>query len=317
MAIKVGGSTVINNSYEFENITGASGTFSDFHANVETITASNSTINLSMTKPIQKYVMTSATTFTITDKEFGRDKTFILDTTASSYTPSFDSSVEFAGGEPTWSGYRHWIITVLCWNSTNVRATAIGYNEPGAASGLPASFSQHADFETYDVGLGDPQTAEAWISVSFEHEPSNNRIKVGWWNGDNGSASATDFTYINYTGLTGITSCQFQYNVNAQSCSGDCNPSNYSGGPLPTSDGYNPGTYYNGYVRFWWASRATSSNVTGSTSADFTSGSDPDFRVRIICDQGTLYSTCDITPTQTGGGGSIGFVARTQYGDLR
>jgi len=317
MAIKVGGSTVINNSYEFENITGTSGTFADFHPNVETISASLSTSNLSMTKPIHKYVLSQNCAFTITDKEFGRDKTFILDTSASSYTPSFDSSVEFAGGEPTWSGYRHWIITFMCWNSTNVRATAIGYNEPGAASGLPASFSQHADFETYDVGLGDPQTAEAWISVSFEHEPSNNRIVVGWWNGDNGSASATDYTYINYTGLTNITSCQFQYNVSSQSCSGDCTPSNYSGGPLPTSDGYNSGTYYNGYVRFWWASRATSTNPTGATSANFTSGSDPDFRVRIICDQGTLYSTCDITPTTTGGGGSIGFLARTQYGTNR
>ena len=306
MAIKVGGVNVINNSYELENLSGASGTFSNYHPAEVLISASNSAINLSMLVPVHKYVMTSATTFTITDKSFGRDKTFILDTSASSYSPSWDSSVEFPGGEPTWSSYRHWVITFLCWNGTNARATAIGYADPGTAStNLPGTFSQDSNFDTW-MTVNSSTSAQCWNAVSFEHEPSNNRIKVGWWSGDSTAASSTQYTYVTYTGLTNITSCQFQYNVSGQSCTGMC--TGYSTGPTPVSDGYNSGTYYNGFVRFWWVAEANSTTTSTSTSAAFDSAN-PDFRIRIICDQGTLYSTCELTTTK-----SNSIVLQAQFG---
>lgn len=297
MAIKVGGVSVINNSYELENLSGASGTFSNFHPAETTITSA-ATLNFSMLTPVQKVDMTSNVAFTITDKTFGRDATLILDTTATPYTPSFDSAVEFPGGEPTWSTYRHWVITFLCWNGTNVRATAIGYADPGTAStNLPSSFSQDASFDTWQV-VNSSANPQCWCAVSFEHEPSNNRIKVGWWSGDSTAASSTQYTYVNYTGLTNITSCQFQYNVGGQSCSGMC--TGYSSGPTPPDDGYSSGTYYNGYVRFWWVAEANSTTTTTNTAADFSSAN-PDFRIRIICDQGTLYSTCELTGLKNNG----------------
>jgi hypothetical protein len=295
MAIKVGGVSVINNSIELENLSGASGTFSDFHPS-RTLRTSAATLNLSMLDPVQQVDMTSNVAFTITDKNFGRDATLILDTTATPYTPSFDSAVEFPGGEPTWSTYRHWVITFLCWNSTNVRATAIGYADPGTAStNLPSTFSQDSNFDTWQV-VNSTTNPQCWCAVSFEHEPSNNRIKVGWWSGDSTAMSSTQYTYVNYTGLTNITSCQFQYNVGGQSCSGMC--TGYSSGPTPPDDGYSSGTYYNGFVRFWWVAEANSTTTNTSTSATFDSAN-PDFRIRIICDQGTLYSTCELTATKS------------------
>lgn len=298
MAVKTGGITVINNSKEFENLTGASGTFGDFHPEEQVITTSNATQNLDMLQPVAKFVMAQDVTFTVTNKGYGRDKVFILDTSASAYTPSFDSSVEFPGGEPTWSGYRHWIITLLCWDTTNVRATAVGYADAGSApsGGLPSTFSADSSFDTTQNVNTSVGTAQAWASVSFEHEPSSNRIKVGWWAATNDYASSTAFTYVNYTGLTNITSVQFQYNVSGQSCSGLCSPSSYSGGPTPVDDGYSSGTYYNGYVRFWWAAYANSTITNTTTGATFNS-SNPDFRIRVICDQGTLYSTCELSQT--------------------
>ena len=295
MAIKISGVTVINNSRELENLTGASGTFGDFHPDETTITSASS-LNISMLVPVQKVDMTGNVAFTCTNKAFGRDVVLILDTTATPHTPSFDSSVEFPGGEPTWTGYRHWTITLMCWNGTNVRATAVGFDDAGAApsGGLPSTFSEDSNFDTTQAVNSSTGTAQAWASVSFEHDSANNRIKVGWWSATNAFSSATDFTYVNYTGLTNITSVQFQYNVSNQSCTGLCSPSFYSGGPTPADDGYSSGTYYNGYVRFWWAAFANST-ITNTTSGAIFQSSDPDFRIRVICDQGTLYSTCELS----------------------
>ena len=295
MAIKISGVTVINNSRELENLTGASGTFGDFHPDETTITSASS-LNISMLVPIQKVDMTGNVAFTCTNKAFGRDVVLILDTTATPHTPSFDSSVEFPGGEPTWTGYRHWTITLMCWNGTNVRATAIGFDDAGSApsGGLPSTFSQFIGFDTSQTAYTAVGIAQAWASVSFEHEPASNRIKVGWWSATNQYASATTYTYVNYTALTNITSVQFQYNVSGQNCSGVCDAASYSGVPTPAAYGYSSGTYYNGYVRFWWAAYANSTTTNTVTGATFNS-SDPDFRIRVICDQGTLYSTCELS----------------------
>jgi len=319
MAIKVGGVSVINNSFGLENLEGADGTYNNWHP-AETVLTSASTLNINLLLPHQKLVMASNVALTATNKSFGRNCILILDTSATPYTPSFDSLVEFPGGEPTWTDHRYWNISFMCWNSSNVRATALGFDAPGAVSGLPSTFSEHPSFvpsETVVVANG---FAEAWVSVSFQHEPSNNRIKVGWWNGTSSAASSTDYTYVTYSGLTNITSVQYQYNVDSQNVSG--NTSGYSNGPLPTNDGYNPATYYpsNGdgsFIRFWWVASANVTYPTTATTANLASGSDPDFRIKIVCDQGTLYSTCDIDLSGIQGPGALGIYCRAQFGNSR
>jgi len=315
MAIKVGGVSVINNSFGLENLEGADGTYNNWHPD-ETVLTSASTLNINLLLPHQKLVMASNVAFTATNKSFGRNCVLILDTSATPYTPSFDSLVEFPGGEPTWTDHRYWNISFMCWNSSNVRATALGFDAPGAASGLPSTFSEHPSF-TPREDVWSSTSAECWVSVSFEHESSNNRIKVGWWNGNSTAASATDYTYVTYTGLTNITSVQYQYNVDSQSTTGKT--TGYSQGPTPVGDGFNPATYYpangNGsFTRFWWYAIADNINSTTTTAANLSSGSDPDFRIKIVCDQGTLYSTCDIDLSGAEGPGVLGIFCRAQYG---
>lgn len=315
MAIKVGGVSVINNSFGLENIEGADGTYNNWHP-AETVLTSASTLNINLLLPHQKLVMASNVAFTAINKSFGRNSVLILDTSATPYTPSFDSLVEFPGGEPTWTDHRYWTISFMCWNSSNVRATALGFDAPGAASGLPSSFTEHPDFVPREQVFSNTSSV-CWVSVSFEHEPSNNRIKVGWWNGNSTAASATDYTYVTYTGLTNITSVQYQYNVDSQSTTGKT--TGYSSGPTPVGDGYNPATYYptngNGsFTRFWWYAIADSTFNTTTTSANLASGSDPDFRIKIVCDQGTLYSTCDVDLSDATGPGVLGIYCRAQYG---
>lgn len=315
MAIKVGGVSVINNSFGLENLEGADGTYNNWHP-AETVLTSASTLNINLLLPHQKLVMASNVAFTATNKSFGRNCVLILDTSATPYTPSFDSLVEFPGGEPTWTDHRYWTISFMCWNSSNVRATALGFDAPGAASGLPSTFAEHPNFVPQEDVFSNTYS-ECWVMVSFQHEPSNNRIKVGWWNGNSTAASGTDFTYVTYSGLTNITSVQYQYNVDSQTVSGKT--SGYSNGPLPTDDGYNPATYYpsNGdgsLTQFWWMAWADNTFNTTTTSANLASGSDPDFRIKIVCDQGTLYSTCDVDLSGSQGPGLLGIYCRAQYG---
>ena len=67
---------------------------------------------------------------------------------------------------------------------------------------------------------------------------------------------------------------------------------------MPTSDGYNSGTYYtvpiSGGLRFAWMAMANPNSPGGAGSswvqANMNS-SDPDFRIKIVCTQGTFYST--------------------------
>ena len=315
MAIKVGGVSVINNSFGLENLEGADGTYNNWHP-AETVLTSASTLNINLLLPHQKLVMASNVALTAINKSFGRNCILILDTSATPYTPSFDSLVEFPGGEPTWTDHRYWTISFMCWNSSNVRATALGFDAPGAASGLPSTFAEHPDFVPREDVFSNTYS-ECWVMVSFQHEPSNNRIKVGWWNGNSTASSAVDYTYVTYSGLTNITSVQYQYNVDSQTVSGKT--SGYTNGPLPTDDGYNPATYYpsNGdgsLTRFWWVAWADSTFNTTTTSANLSSGSDPDFRIKIVCDQGTLYSTCDIDLSGAQGPGVLGIYCRAQYG---
>ena len=103
-------------------------------------------------------------------------------------------------------------------------------------------------------------------------------------------------TYIDTSGCTNITSIQAQYNVNSQSGAGS--PSGYAFGPTPVDDGYASGTYYNvpgsgGALQFGWMARVPSAGYAQTTFSLNTA--DPDFRIKVVCDQGTLYSTCEFT----------------------
>lgn len=123
MAIKISGTTVINNSRALENVINLSGTYNDFFPNSSTITT-----ELDLSKPLMTLTMSSNTTFTATGFLGGRTSTLVLDTSASAHTPTFPASIEFSPGTPTWSGSRYWTISFLAISGSAARAFAVGYS---------------------------------------------------------------------------------------------------------------------------------------------------------------------------------------------
>jgi len=299
MAIKIVGTTAIDDTRKV--ITGVSfgtglnGTYSNFHpSGIDTITTA-----IDFHKPIMSLAMTGNVTFTTTNWARGATSTLLLDTSTSGHTPTFPSEVKF-GVTPTWSNNRHWQITFTCTGTSDVRATAIGFDEPGAVTSSFSNFSFSgggAGWTASGYGTSGQPWAAVW--VSFQRDDGNNRIKVVRGSGNSNSGSSETTHYANYTGLTRITSVEAQYNVQSQSCTGGNCSTGYSYGPTPVNDGYNSGTYYTvpsapSQLFLGWQSVSTSSSSQSTqTSASFNS-LNPDFRIKIVCSQGTFYSTAEV-----------------------
>ena len=153
--------------------------------------------------------------------------------------------------------------------------------------------------------------AEAFAKVSFTNDTANDRIDVSYVGGTNAAVATVYHTYIDTSGCTNITSMQCQYNVNSQS--GPGSPSGYPYGPTPVDDGYASGTYYDipsgcGVRAFGWMARVASAGLAQTTFSLNTA--DPDFRIKVVCDEGTLYSTCEFTQ------GSGSCYARSYAGEI-
>lgn len=290
MAIKIGGTSVINDSRELASITGMNGTYTTFHPLVTAVPGTNLDLNQTMLSK----TISGATTFTYSGAATGKTTVFLLDVTDTHHVPTFPGDFSFQA-TPTWSSNRYWIITLVCFSATDIKATAAGYDDTPAAPALQSSFliSQwdHIQERTTEFGAA----AEAFARVSFSNDTANDRIDVAYVGGTNAAVATVYHTYIDTSGCTNITSVEAQYNVSSQS--GPGSPSGYPYGPTPVDDGYASGTYYSvpnspGARSFGWMARAVSSLAQTTFSLNT---ADPDFRIKVVCDEGTLYSTCEFT----------------------
>lgn len=276
--------------------------FSDFHP--KTVATVSTDINFA-TSNVQKKTLTGNTTFTISNATVGRTVLLVIDTSTSGYTPTFPSTVKFPT-TPTWSNNRHWHVHLSVVGS-EVRATAVGFDEPGSASSTFNDWTFNNSWDTTQNGYGTFSQPWAAVWVSFQHQTSNNRIAVVHGAGNFNTGSNQYTSYATYTGLSNITSVTAQYTVQSQSVTGsNTNPSGgYSYGPLPTNDGFSSGSYYtvptSGSLFFGWQAVSQSGDPQSTqTSANF-SGPNVDFRIKIVDSvEGTLYATSDI-----GGFGAI------------
>lgn len=124
MAVVIGSTTVIDDSRRLQNVVSANGFYDDFHANPTAITTS-----LDFNRPLMTRTMAGNETYTEANKGIGRTAVLILDTTASGHIPTFSSDIKWPGdAEPTWSDHRYWNIAFVCWDSTVVRAAAVGFD---------------------------------------------------------------------------------------------------------------------------------------------------------------------------------------------
>lgn len=136
MAIKIDGTTVINNSREMKSIVDTANLvkYENVGAN---LTSTSSNINF--TTPLMSCTLSADTTFTASGVAEGKSAQILLDLTSSAHTPTWPSSVNWANGsEPTWSGYQYWHIIFTCASASEIRATAFGYVAQGG--GTPSSW---------------------------------------------------------------------------------------------------------------------------------------------------------------------------------
>ena len=124
MAVLVGTTEVIDDSRVLQNITGANGIYNSFHPNFGSIAST-----IDMNKPIMNCIMNGNLTFTETNKSAGKTAVLLLDTRTVPYTPIFSNNIKWAEDlEPIWSDYRFWNIALVCWDSSTIRAAAVGFN---------------------------------------------------------------------------------------------------------------------------------------------------------------------------------------------
>jgi len=291
MAIKSGGITVINDYRALTSISGMDGTYTSFHPYVQTVIST--VIDLSYT--MLSKTLSAATTFTYINGATGRTAVLLLDISTSNHVPTFPGDWSFQS-TPNWSSNRYWIITTVCFGPNDIYASAAGYDDTPAAPALQSSFLisgwNHVQTRTTTNGAA----AEAFAKVTFSNDTANDRIDVAYVGGTNAAMATVYHTYIDTSGCTNITSIECQYNVSSQS--GPGSPSGYAFGPTPPDDGYASGTYYSvpnspGGRQFGWMAKVSSAGLAQTTFSLNTA--DPDFRIKVVCDEGTLYSTCEFT----------------------
>ena len=149
------------------------------------------------------------------------------------------------------------------------------------AAGMDSSFSITGGIQSESGQAG---FVEAYIKYEIDHEPSNNRIKIESHRGGSQTQAIIVTDYVDYTGLSNITSIDVKYQVSAHGCIGTC----YSGGafgPLPTNDGFSTNTYYSvpntgsGVRTFGWMAKVNPNLGNNSTAVD---ADDVQLTVRVI-----------------------------------
>jgi len=309
MAIQVNGVNAINNSKVLQNIARTDNCrYDNFHP-AGIVDMGTSTV-ITNADPVFSKTLTADTTFTYSAVSSSPQSQFLLhlDLSADGWTPTFPSDFNFPA-PPAWSSHRYWMITVFT-RAGGKLCTAQGFDEgPYSGAGLGGSGAfftsswttpnQWRTFDWFYSGSGFPET---YCYVSFQHDAANQKVNVTYAHGN--SSQPTQFqpiVEVTYGGLSNISTVRVQYNVQSQSCSGDCNPSNYGFGPTPTSDNKLSGSYYTlsglGTQTFGWMAQANPNSFATndtSTNAAFNSAN-PDLRIEIVDSvEGTFTSTSEI-----------------------
>jgi hypothetical protein len=313
MAIQVNGVTAINNSKVLQNIGRADNCRYDAFHPAGIVDLGTSTV-ITNADPVLSRTLTADTTFTHSQvtNSYNCQILLHLDLSTDGWTPTFPSNYNFPA-TPAWSAHRYWAITILERNN-GFLCTAQGFDEgPYSGSGLGGSGAfltstwttpnQWRTGDIYYSGSGFPET---YCYVSFQHDAANQRVNVTYAHGN--SSQPTQFqpvVYVTYGGLSNISTVRVQYNVQSQSCTGDCNAANYGFGPTPVQDNKLSGSYYtlsgSGTQTFGWMAQAnpnTFQNNDTTTSANFGS-INPDLRIEIVDSvEGTFTSTSEIPGVQ-------------------
>ena len=171
MAIKIAGSTVINNSRGVQNMGGIEGNYTNFHGIVTAIAN-----NLDMSKPVMSRTLTAATTFTASNLATGKVCLLMLDIGSSQYIPTWPASIKWPGDgtEPDWdaTGVTKWLVCLTCWDNTTIRATATGWGTgtQTASVDLGSQDRYFMDFHLWDETTS--PHGKAAVQMTFQTDGS-------------------------------------------------------------------------------------------------------------------------------------------------
>lgn len=128
MAIKIGGTTVIDNSRVAQNITDVSAiSYQYFKPVLNIVTSAGTAFAIDLSNAYTSIVMNSNATVSATNILGGRTISVRL-ANFSTYIPTFSSSFQFSPAEPTWTDHDYWRLEMICVNGTDVRVFAHGYD---------------------------------------------------------------------------------------------------------------------------------------------------------------------------------------------
>lgn len=129
MAIKVSGTTVIDNSRNFINIQDTTGFYRVFHPDYTSQTSSGS-ITINANEPVISLNLSAALTISdLTNKATGKQLLLLTDVTASGYDITWGSNFKFVNdAEPDWTTARYWQIGLTVWNTSLILVTATSWS---------------------------------------------------------------------------------------------------------------------------------------------------------------------------------------------
>ena len=260
MAIKIAGTTVINNSRGVQNMGGIEGNYTNFHGVVTAIAN-----NLDMSKPVMSRTLTAATTFTASNLDTGKVCLLMLDIGSSQYIPTWPASIKWPGDgtEPDWdtTGVTKWLVCLTCWDNTTIRATATGWGtgtQPASVD-LGSAARNFFKFNLWDEVTNPHGVGTATMSfqtdgsVAYTHNTPSGTYTSGNFDAQQGTSSWG-------SGVSGADyDIKYQFTTDHQGSS----PGSNAGGPNNTWQQLNS-------PRIWSVATSTngesSGRITGTVS---------------------------------------------------
>lgn len=181
MAIKVGGTTVIDNSLNFENLTGITNSTSRLqpksegsdHAVGDAISGS---VTFDVNDPVTiKYLSGALTITDLTNKAEGKSCMLYLDVSESGYDITWGTNFTFKNdSEPDWTTARYWQVACWCWDGTEVKVVA---NSWGGVEGAAVSTTLAS------IGGGE----QYYINTGIWHQSPSTSGYTKTYNGNGGN----------------------------------------------------------------------------------------------------------------------------------
>jgi hypothetical protein len=196
VAIKISGTTIIDDNFEVINVADTrSSSYDDLHSTVVVTTN-----NINFATPVMTCTLGAATTFTTTGGATGKTCMLLLDTSSVPYAPTFPSDINWQNNsEPTWSTYQHWQITFLYVASNDIRASAVGFTGSTPTESISLHGTGNTRSAADDTTTSMPVTADCVFGMRFRSDGNIDKYTNGSAFGQTGYWTYSTSSWNNIT----------------------------------------------------------------------------------------------------------------------